>query len=298
MSFVLPGKLLLLLNVEIIPALAARESYRLVSNGNKKRDTLAEASVGCINMLSVNRENTVRQDHSPYFIKSIRNRWNDFLIKHYFSKNFEHLGKHPMIIGPLATKVLGNNITAGDFLHLVSYRDNPVRFTTWQGKDMAGHIHIGNHCLFAPGTIIASAASIVIGNNCMFAADCYISDSDWHGLYNRVRAFRCTKPVVLKDNVWIGHGAKVGKGVTIGENSVVAAGAIVVKDVPANVVVGGNPAKVIKKLNPRRHRLNRDFMFRDAEKNQYEQQKLQRYLAGSNTFFGWLRAIFLPRKTD
>ncbi|MFT3752893.1 MAG: DapH/DapD/GlmU-related protein [Paludibacter sp.] len=57
------------------------------------------------------------------------------------------------------------------------------------------------------------------------------------------------KPVVIKRNVWIGAGATILPGVTIGENSVVAAGAIVSKDVPDNVVVVGVPAKVIKEIN-------------------------------------------------
>lgn len=52
----------------------------------------------------------------------------------------------------------------------------------------------------------------------------------------------------IKDNVWIGMGAVILKGVTIGENSVVAAGAIVTKDVPPNVVVAGNPAQIVKQL--------------------------------------------------
>ena len=57
-----------------------------------------------------------------------------------------------------------------------------------------------------------------------------------------------TAPVIIKDNVWIGMGAVILKGVTIGENSVVAAGAIVSKTVPPNVVVAGNPAIVVKQL--------------------------------------------------
>ena len=58
-----------------------------------------------------------------------------------------------------------------------------------------------------------------------------------------------TVPVKICDNVWIGMNAIILKGVTIGENSVVAAGAVVTKSVPANVVVAGNPAVVIKKLS-------------------------------------------------
>jgi acetyltransferase-like isoleucine patch superfamily enzyme len=57
-----------------------------------------------------------------------------------------------------------------------------------------------------------------------------------------------TAPVRIRDNVWIGMGAVILKGVEIGENSVVAAGAIVTKSVPPNVVVAGNPAVVVKQL--------------------------------------------------
>ena len=59
-------------------------------------------------------------------------------------------------------------------------------------------------------------------------------------------------PVIISNNVWIGMNATILKGVTIGENSVVAAGAVVTKSVPANVVVGGNPAIIIKEFNDKR----------------------------------------------
>ena len=90
-----------------------------------------------------------------------------------------------------------------------------------------------------------AAESIIIGDACMIAHGVYISDADWHGIYDRAIPVGKTAPIVLEDNVWIGDRAVVGKGVTIGKNSIVAAGAVVVKDVPANVVVGGNPAKII-----------------------------------------------------
>jgi len=240
----------------------------------------------------------VRKNHSPYFIVTIKSRWNDFLVKHYFSKNFDHLGKAPMIINPLTAKIFGKNITAGDCLHLVSSSASPVSITSWSGKGSNGRVQIGNYCLITGGTTISANESIVIGDNCMFAAGCYISDSDWHGLYNRTRPFRCTKPIVLKNNVWIGNGAKVGKGVTIGENSVVAAGSVVVKDVPDNVVVGGNPAKIIKQLNPNRRMLKRELLFRDAELFQQNQRKLTRYVLHGNSFLDWLRSLLLPKNTD
>ncbi|WP_423895659.1 acyltransferase [Candidatus Pelagadaptatus aseana] len=173
-----------------------------------------------------------------------------------------------------------------------------MKLTCWSGKGIQGSIAIGNYCLLSPGTTIMSAKGITIGDNCMFAAGCYISDSDWHGLYNRTRPFRCSKPIVLKDNVWIGHGAKVGKGVTIGENSVVAAGAVVVKDVPDNVVVGGNPARVIKQLSPGRKMLKRDVLFQDADYYNENQDKLDRYILQGNSFWGWLRYLFFPTRKD
>lgn len=64
--------------------------------------------------------------------------------------------------------------------------------------------------------------------------------------YNRKATF--TKPIVIKDRVWIGINATICPGVTIGENAIIATGSVVTKDVPPNVIVGGNPAKILKTL--------------------------------------------------
>jgi acetyltransferase-like isoleucine patch superfamily enzyme len=61
-------------------------------------------------------------------------------------------------------------------------------------------------------------------------------------------AFTIAKPIVIERNVWIAAGATIIGGVTVGENSVVAAGAVVTRDVPPNTLVGGNPAKVIRSI--------------------------------------------------
>lgn len=69
-----------------------------------------------------------------------------------------------------------------------------------------------------------------------------------HSLEPSKRRYLSCKPIVIKQNAWIGASATILPGVTIGENAVVAAGAVVSKDVPANAVVGGVPAKLIKKI--------------------------------------------------
>jgi len=240
----------------------------------------------------------VRKNYTPYLFNQLQARWNSFYIKHFFRKHFDCLGREPWVVRPASVEIFGGQIEAGNFLYMISHVTKPIRLTTWSDKTSNGRIRIGDYCLISPGATITSAVSIEIGDNCMFAADCYLSDSDWHGLYNRVRPFRCSKPIVIKDNVWVGHGAKVGKGVTIGENSVVAAGAIVVNDVPDNVVVGGNPAVVIKQLNSNRRMLKREFMFQNEGAFQQHEGDLARLALEGNTVFSWLRSIFFPRIND
>ena len=64
------------------------------------------------------------------------------------------------------------------------------------------------------------------------------------------RSALITKPILIKRKAWIGAGATILPGVTVGENSIIAAGAVVSKDVPHNVIVGGIPAKIIKNIEP------------------------------------------------
>lgn len=85
---------------------------------------------------------------------------------------------------------------------------------------------------------------IEIGDNVKIAEGVKIRDSDNHSI--KGKEGEDTKPIIIKDNVWIGMNAIILKGVTIGEGAIVAAGAVVNKDVPAHALVGGVPAKVIK----------------------------------------------------
>lgn len=106
-------------------------------------------------------------------------------------------------------------------------------------------IEIGDNCGFS-GTVIGAAKYIKLGNNVRCGANTLITDTDWHTDDYRTGE---NKEVIIADNVWLGYGVKVLKGVHIGENSLIGANSVVTKDIPANVIAAGNPCKVIKQLN-------------------------------------------------
>ena len=186
--------------------------------------------------------------------------------------------------------IYGRNISVGDFPTMVASPDNYIHLTTWNLEGNEGEISIGKYCLLTPGVRIASASKIEIGDGCMFANSAYISDADWHGIYDRATPVGNTKPITLHENVWIGDRAIVGKGVTIGRNSIVAAGAVVVKDVAENVVVGGNPASIIKELDPAIEGNTRIKLFEDPDglKDLYDQ--IDKYTLKNNNLKNYIRS--------
>ena len=95
------------------------------------------------------------------------------------------------------------------------------------------------------GTKILVADAITIGAGCTFSWDVQLLDNDFHTMTVGGVQQPSAAPIVIGDRVWVGTRAIVLKGVTIGDGAVVAAGAIVTKDVPANAVVAGIPAKVV-----------------------------------------------------
>ncbi|WP_346836758.1 acyltransferase [Microbulbifer sp. SAOS-129_SWC] len=240
----------------------------------------------------------MRRDHRPHWLKRWQLRWRNWRCRHFLLPQFEAVGREPEIMDPGSVQVFGGNILLGDFPHLISTPDKFIRFTTFGHRGADARITIGDCVLISPGVRISAAQSITIGNGCMIAANVYISDSDWHGLYNRTRPFRCTAPVSLGDNVWVGDSAIVCKGVSIGDNSVVGAGSIVTRDVPANTVVAGNPAREIKQINPRRRMITREALFADAFRQAHNLEELDKMLLRGNSLLGWLRAVLWPRRGD
>lgn len=105
-------------------------------------------------------------------------------------------------------------------------------------------VEIGDDCGFS-GAVILCTKHIRIGNNVRCGANTLIIDTDMHT--DDPRAGK-NKDVVIEDNVWLGYGVKVLKGVHIGKGSMIGAMSIVTKDVPAGVVAAGNPCKIIREI--------------------------------------------------
>lgn len=116
--------------------------------------------------------------------------------------------------------------------------------------DYGYNIYVGENFYANFDCLLLDICPIKIGNNAMLAPGVHIYTAT-HPLNptERNSGYEYGKPVNIGDNVWIGGRAVICPGVTIGNNVVVAAGAVVTKDVPDNVVVGGNPAKIIKEIS-------------------------------------------------
>ncbi|MFC4701325.1 sugar O-acetyltransferase [Glaciecola siphonariae] len=115
--------------------------------------------------------------------------------------------------------------------------------------DYGYNISVGKNFYANHGLVILDAAKVTIGDDVLCAPGVLISTAT-HPLdpVKRKKGIESAHPVTIGSNVWIGMGAKILDGVTIGDNSVIAAGAVVNKDVEAGTLVAGVPAKVIKAL--------------------------------------------------
>jgi len=102
---------------------------------------------------------------------------------------------------------------------------------------------------------LQSGRSIRIGRNCLLAGGVQVFDMDGHPLDANLRRageptpYEAIAPVIIGDDVWVGAGAIILKGVTIGDRAIVAARSVVTKDVPPDTIVAGNPARVVREMS-------------------------------------------------
>ena len=237
----------------------------------------------------------IRKDNRPYWLKKYATKINKIYVRHFLKPQFKYLGKGGAYFKPRYIQVFGSNVYIDDYPTLIGASDANIQFTSWNIGEHDGEITIGKYSLITPGVRIMAAEKIEIGDACMIAHGAYISDADWHGIYDRSKPVGTTKPVILKENVWIGDSAIICKGVTIGKNSIIGAGSVVTKDVDENSIYAGNPAKFIKKLDKKEFNTRKDF-FKDPKKLAYDFDMLDRYSLKDNSFFDWIKSLIYPSK--
>ncbi|MEN6372523.1 MAG: sugar O-acetyltransferase [Armatimonadota bacterium] len=115
--------------------------------------------------------------------------------------------------------------------------------------DYGSNIYLGGHVYMNLGCTILDCAEVRIGDNVMIGPNVQIYAAT-HPVeaVSRIAGPELARPVAIEENVWIGGGAIICPGVTIGRNTTIGAGTVVTKNVPPNVVAAGNPARVIRTL--------------------------------------------------
>lgn len=166
------------------------------------------------------------------------------------------LGKLPILKVPANSKVfIGKKVVLNSD---AKNSNTALTFNCTLVCGLTGIIEIGDNTMLN-GVSITAYEKVVIGKNCQIASCTFIADTDFHPVDPAIRKKEVNgykidhsevnkKAVTIGNNVWIGWGCTILKGVTIGDNSIIAAGSVVVTDVPPNVLYAGNPAELKKSL--------------------------------------------------
>lgn len=175
------------------------------------------------------------------------NRWYLQAKNISFGKNINIMGKIT-ITGP-GVITIGDNfcMTSGAHINPISSNLQGSFFT----ESTNSKIMIGNNVGMS-STRIWISQQLKIGNNVKVGANVLFIDTDCHPIDYKTRrnsnSGTKSAPIIIEDDVWIGAQSVILKGVTIGARTIIGAGSVVTKDIPADCIAGGNPCKVIRKL--------------------------------------------------
>lgn len=143
--------------------------------------------------------------------------------------------KNPEEIRNIFSKIIGKPVDE-------SFRVFPPFYT-----DFGKNITLGKNVFINSGCNFQDQGGIVIGDNTLIGHNVVLATLN-HGFLPEDRGDLHPAPIYIGKNVWVGSSSVVTPGVKIGDNSIIAAGSVVVKDVPESVIVGGNPAKYIRNI--------------------------------------------------
>ena len=192
---------------------------------------------------------TLRVKNIPHYSVQYPRIWKYKLLstaKHVQGK--AHFYQPVLFLGP-GRIIIGKNVNLG-------YRPSPYLYSGYVHIEARKHtaiISIGDYCCINNSCVLTSeGGGIEIGAHSLLGTNVEISDSDFHDLNpNKRMNGRGTvniEAVHIGENVFIGSNVRILKGVTIGDNCVIANSSVVVHAIPANVIAGGNPAKVLRSL--------------------------------------------------
>ena len=184
----------------------------------------------------------------------IKTKFIHILNKFHLNKN--RVDYHSFIIDGLIKIINNGNIVIGNkFIANSGKNKNPIGGDTILRlvTKKSGKIIIGNNVGISNSTIVCWNR-ITIGDYVYIGGGCKMWDTDFHSIDPIERRHKGdrkikTAPIIIKDYAFIGGSSIILKGVTIGKNSIIAAGSIVTKDIPDNEIWGGNPAKFIRKID-------------------------------------------------
>lgn len=116
--------------------------------------------------------------------------------------------------------------------------------------DFGKNIQVGKNVFINGGCHFQDQGGITLGDDCLIGHNVVFATLN-HFIEPSERASLRPAPIVLGKNVWVGSSSTILQGVTIGDNAIIAAGSVVTKDVPANAIVGGVPARLIRYITPK-----------------------------------------------
>jgi maltose O-acetyltransferase len=173
------------------------------------------------------------------------------LFSPLYLRGATHVGSRVRTVGGPPRLVNYGYMSIGDDCRIVSH---VVKTELCAGN--GAELRIGNGCHINYGVSVGATKSVRIGNRVRLGPYSRVVDSDFHDIYNRAVA-PPPQPVVIEDDAWIGMHAVILPGVHIGRAAVVGTGCIVTKDVPDFTVVGGVPARVLRRLDPEKFVIDR-----------------------------------------
>ena len=192
----------------------------------------------------------------PFFNAKVISRFGtvkDFIFWKSVSKKLKKVGKNSVVGSGLQIRgmeyiEIGDNFIAGKGTTIQAW-------DTYESQKFNPQIIIGNNVMLTDYIQISAIDKVVLGDNLLVGQSVYISDNS-HGDADKAaigiapikRPLTSKGPVIIGKNVWIGRGAVILSGVTVGDNAIIGANSVVTRDVPNNSVVAGAPAKLIKYL--------------------------------------------------